>query len=250
MSKPATLMCRSARTTSEVCGASHHPPIPCWLPYPPYRRSGKPSHCHSRAPHPLTATVSNKQSSEIYLEGTLERGIIPDESTWIAGQGSGEDGFMLFLQKMNLELLQKCARTACALGCPCVPGLQYIRGGGGGGVAGCSGAMLQAESAAVSRALAGIGCTTRCGGPSCSLTTPTLSGTTARKITATCRPPSWSSTGTDWLLAASGLCPPCSPHMATSPCGKRGIYGEASGHVANYPCILHFGRGCPVPAVG
>jgi len=56
---------------------------------------------------PYYIRVSNKQSSEIYLEGTLERGIIPDESTWIAGQGSGEDGFMLFLQKMNLELLQK-----------------------------------------------------------------------------------------------------------------------------------------------
>lgn len=55
--------------------------------------------------HP--GTVANKKTSEVYLEGKLERGIIPDESVWVAGQGTGEDGFMLFLQKMNLELLQK-----------------------------------------------------------------------------------------------------------------------------------------------
>jgi hypothetical protein len=56
----------------------------------------------------LETAVASKKSSEVFLEGTLERGIIPDESVWVAGQGEGEDGFMLFLQKMNLELLQKC----------------------------------------------------------------------------------------------------------------------------------------------
>lgn len=43
----------------------------------------------------------------MYLEGTLERGIVPEDSVWTHGGGSGEDGTMLYLQKMNLELLQK-----------------------------------------------------------------------------------------------------------------------------------------------
>ena len=55
----------------------------------------------------VLAVVSAKESGEVYLEGQLERGIIPDSSTWLAGQGEGEDGFMFILEKMNLELLQK-----------------------------------------------------------------------------------------------------------------------------------------------
>ena len=44
---------------------------------------------------------------QVYLEGELERGIVPAESAWIHGRGTAEDGFLLMLQKMNLEVLQK-----------------------------------------------------------------------------------------------------------------------------------------------
>ncbi len=44
---------------------------------------------------------------QVYLEGELERGIVPLESAWMHGRGSGEDGCLLMLQKMNLEVLQK-----------------------------------------------------------------------------------------------------------------------------------------------
>uniref|UniRef100_A0A1D1ZP65 CS domain-containing protein n=2 Tax=Auxenochlorella protothecoides TaxID=3075 RepID=A0A1D1ZP65_AUXPR len=56
---------------------------------------------------PYSIKVSNKDTGEVYLEGTLERGIVPEDSVWTHGGGSGEDGTMLYLQKMNLELLQK-----------------------------------------------------------------------------------------------------------------------------------------------
>ena len=52
----------------------------------------------------------------MYLEGELERGIVPDESVWMQGGGVGEDGCLLLLRKMNLELLRQCGltpRTAC-----------------------------------------------------------------------------------------------------------------------------------------
>ncbi len=51
---------------------------------------------------------------EVYLAGELERGIVPDESVWLHGGGEGEDGCLLLLRKMNLELLRQCARTAPA----------------------------------------------------------------------------------------------------------------------------------------
>ena len=44
---------------------------------------------------------------QVYLEGELERGIVPLESAWMHGRGIGEDGCLLMLQKMNLEVLQK-----------------------------------------------------------------------------------------------------------------------------------------------
>ena len=49
----------------------------------------------------------NKVSGEVYLEGQLERGIVPEESVWEHGGGSGQDGCLLYLHKMNLELLRK-----------------------------------------------------------------------------------------------------------------------------------------------
>ena len=50
----------------------------------------------------------------MYLEGELERGIVPDESVWMQGGGEGEDGCLLLLRKMNLELLRQCGlATQC-----------------------------------------------------------------------------------------------------------------------------------------
>lgn len=57
---------------------------------------------------PYHIKVASKESGEVYLEGQLERGIVPDASLWVAGQGEGEDGFIFYLHKMNLELLQTC----------------------------------------------------------------------------------------------------------------------------------------------
>ena len=47
----------------------------------------------------------------MYLEGELERGIVPLESAWMHGRGCGEDACLLMLQKMNLEVLQKWAHA-------------------------------------------------------------------------------------------------------------------------------------------
>lgn len=49
--------------------------------------------------------VACKVTGAVYLDGTLERGIVPDESVWALGGGYGEDGFVFYLKKMNLELL-------------------------------------------------------------------------------------------------------------------------------------------------
>ena len=46
---------------------------------------------------------------QVYLEGELERGVVPLESAWMHDHGEGEDGCLLLLQKMNLELLQRRA---------------------------------------------------------------------------------------------------------------------------------------------
>lgn len=51
--------------------------------------------------------MTNRQTGEVYLEGALERGIVPEDCVWTHGGGNGEEGMMLYLQKMNLELLQK-----------------------------------------------------------------------------------------------------------------------------------------------
>jgi hypothetical protein len=49
--------------------------------------------------------VACKDTGRVYLAGELERGIVPDESVWAHGGGAGDDGFVFFLRKMNLELL-------------------------------------------------------------------------------------------------------------------------------------------------
>jgi len=56
---------------------------------------------------PFFVRVAARDGSRVFLEGSLERGIVPKECLWMQGGGTGEDGFLLLLQKMNLELLQK-----------------------------------------------------------------------------------------------------------------------------------------------
>ena len=59
--------------------------------------------------------VSNKVNGEVYLEGSLERGVVPEECVWEYGGGSGQDGCILYLQKMNLELLRRSTPLSVAL---------------------------------------------------------------------------------------------------------------------------------------
>ena len=54
------------------------------------------------------SAVAHRHSSEVWLEGVLERGVVPDSCVWTAGDGAGEDGFLILLEKMNLELLRRC----------------------------------------------------------------------------------------------------------------------------------------------
>ena len=62
-----------------------------------------------RADAPRWCAVEHCRTGEVYLEGELERGIVPAQSVWTHGGGGGEDGCLLLLHKMNLELLQRCA---------------------------------------------------------------------------------------------------------------------------------------------
>lgn len=60
-------------------------------------------------PPPVAAprAVWNRASGEVYLEGELQRGVVPEDCFWTHCGGEGEDGCALYLRKMNLELLQK-----------------------------------------------------------------------------------------------------------------------------------------------
>ena len=58
-------------------------------------------------PKPSKLHMMRVETMQVYLEGELERGIVPLESAWMHGRGCGEDGCLLMLQKMNLEVLQK-----------------------------------------------------------------------------------------------------------------------------------------------
>ena len=57
--------------------------------------------------HAMVPAVVDKVSGGVYLEGHLERGIVPEESVWEHGGGVGENGCLLYLHKMNLQLLRK-----------------------------------------------------------------------------------------------------------------------------------------------
>lgn len=53
-----------------------------------------------------TIRVSSRKSGRTYLEGELFREIIPEEFAWVHLGGENDDGFMLYLKKMNLELFK------------------------------------------------------------------------------------------------------------------------------------------------
>ena len=57
--------------------------------------------------HPYELRVTNKLSGEAYLAGRLHRGIVPNDCFWTHLGGEGEDGFLISMTKMNLEVLQK-----------------------------------------------------------------------------------------------------------------------------------------------
>jgi hypothetical protein len=56
---------------------------------------------------PLNPTVANRLSGEVYLEGELERGVVPEDCAWTHCGGVGEEGCVIYLRKMNLEVLQR-----------------------------------------------------------------------------------------------------------------------------------------------
>ena len=58
---------------------------------------------------PHRVSIAHKRTGEVYLQGQMWRGIIPQESVWMQGDGPGEDGCLLLLRKMNLELLTRCS---------------------------------------------------------------------------------------------------------------------------------------------
>lgn len=60
---------------------------------------------------PHEVSIVQKHTGDVYLQGRLWRGIVPLESVWTQGNGNGEDGCLLLLRKMNLELLTKHAHA-------------------------------------------------------------------------------------------------------------------------------------------
>ena len=56
---------------------------------------------------PYEICVRNKETGVSYLSGWLHRGIIPNDCFWTHMGGEGEDGFLITMTKMNLEVLQK-----------------------------------------------------------------------------------------------------------------------------------------------
>lgn len=79
----------------------HHPPIHRFTHRSTHHSTDLPTH-----PSPVVP-VRNRLTSEVYLRGDLERGVVPDESVWTMGGGEGEDGLLILLQKMNLELADR-----------------------------------------------------------------------------------------------------------------------------------------------
>lgn len=58
---------------------------------------------------PQHLAVTNRLTGQPYLSGVLHRTVVPGDSTWTLGGGQGEEGLMLVLAKMNLELYARWA---------------------------------------------------------------------------------------------------------------------------------------------
>ena len=60
--------------------------------------------------------VAHRVTGAVYLSGALERGIVPEDCLWTQSGGAAEDGCLLVLKKMNLELLQRSLSPSTAWG--------------------------------------------------------------------------------------------------------------------------------------
>lgn len=56
---------------------------------------------------PYDLRVRDAATGEVFLEGQLERGVVPGSSTWTYEGGEGGEGCVLMLTKMNLELFER-----------------------------------------------------------------------------------------------------------------------------------------------
>ena len=69
---------------------------------------------HSLSPRELQVDISpyhvkifRKGGQEVYLEGRLHRGVVPEDCFWTHCGGEGEDGCCITLRKMNLKVIQR-----------------------------------------------------------------------------------------------------------------------------------------------
>lgn len=56
---------------------------------------------------PFSLKVAHRDTGDVYLEGRLERAVVPKECLWMYDTGHGEDGCLILLQKLNLELFRR-----------------------------------------------------------------------------------------------------------------------------------------------
>ena len=100
----------SSRTTSEARLASTRAQCSFPATWATLRAHVQSASCGKHPSLYLRVAVAHRHTSEVWLEGDLERGVVPDNCVWTAGGGAGEDGFLVLLEKMNLELLRRCGR--------------------------------------------------------------------------------------------------------------------------------------------
>jgi hypothetical protein len=56
---------------------------------------------------PYSLHVTDRVTGDVYLSGDLARGVVPGASSWVYGGGADEDGCVVTLVKMNLELFER-----------------------------------------------------------------------------------------------------------------------------------------------
>lgn len=61
---------------------------------------------------PYQVEVRHRVTGEVYLEGDLERGVVPEDSCWVME----EEGLLLLLAKMNLELYERWGASHASQG--------------------------------------------------------------------------------------------------------------------------------------